>query len=95
MIVPVKLKSAYSRVFNRGKNNLQAVFSRTGIHFSIGAYNIEHGYADMLALGRQSLADPKLPSKYLADKEGEINWCTCSSSLSLPVRHAASPTPAS
>ena len=38
----------------------------------------------MIALGRQSLADPKLPAKYLADKEDEINWCVaCDSCAEL------------
>ena len=43
--------------------------------------------ADMVALGRQSLADPKLPAKYLADKEDEINWCVaCDKCVELLIR---------
>ena len=38
---------------------------------------IGNGDFDMIALGRQSLADPYLPAKYLNGKEQEIHWCTC------------------
>ncbi len=71
----VVMGGAYS-VLNKGKNNLQAVQPEWNSLFHWGNYNIEHGYADMVALGRQSLADPKLPAKYLADKEDSIDWCT-------------------
>ena len=75
--------SAYS-VLNRGKNTLKAVQPEWNSLIHWGNYNIEHGYVDMIALGRQSLADPKLPAKYLADKEDEINWCVaCDSCAEL------------
>lgn len=45
--------------------------------FHWGNYLIEHGSTDMIAIGRQSLADPALPKKYLEDREEEINWCRC------------------
>ena len=38
---------------------------------------IEQGDFDMIALGRQSFADPALPAKYLSGKQSDIHWCTC------------------
>ena len=31
----------------------------------------------MVAIGRQCLADPYLPKKYLEDKTEDIKWCIC------------------
>lgn len=77
---------AYS-VLNRGKNTLQAVQPEWNNMFHWGNYNIEKGWADMIALGRQSLADPKLPIKYCEDREDEIKWCTaCDSCVELLIR---------
>ena len=77
---------AYS-VLNKGNNTLQAVQPEWNNMFHWGNYNIEHGYADMIALGRQSLADPKLPIKYLEDREDEINWCiACDFCVELLIR---------
>lgn len=74
---------AYS-VLNNGKNKLHAVNKDWNSLIHWGNYNIEHGYCDMIALGRQSLADPKLPAKYLTDREDEINWCVaCDSCAEL------------
>jgi len=82
----VVMGGAYS-VLNKGKNNLQAVQPEWNSLFHWGNYNIEHGYADMVALGRQSLADPKLPAKYLADKEDAIKWCTaCDQCVELLIQ---------
>jgi len=82
----VVVGGAYS-VLNRGKNTLQAVQPEWNSLFHWGNYNIEHGYADMVALGRQSLADPKLPVKYIEDREDEIHWCTaCDSCVELLIR---------
>jgi tRNA-dihydrouridine synthase len=39
--------------------------------------NLREGVCDMVALGRQSLADPLLPVKYEDGRPEEINWCTC------------------
>ncbi|MDL2236438.1 2,4-dienoyl-CoA reductase [Christensenellaceae bacterium OttesenSCG-928-K19] len=77
---------AYS-VLNKGKNTLQAVQPEWNSMFHWGNYNIEKGYCDMIALGRQSLADPLLPKKYLEDKEDDIKWCTaCDSCVELLIR---------
>lgn len=47
-------------------------------------YCIKTGSMDMIGLGRQALADPFLPLKYLAGKEKEINWCkTCNCCFDL------------
>ena len=82
----VVMGGAYS-VLNKGKNNLQAVQPEWNSLFHWGNYNIEHGYADMVALGRQSLADPKLQIKYLTDKEDEIDWCTaCDKCVELLIQ---------
>ncbi len=82
----VVMGGAYS-VLNTGKNNLQAVQPEWNSMFHWGNYNIEHGYADMISLGRQSLADPKLPAKYMADKEDDINWCVaCDACVELLIR---------
>ena len=82
----VVIGGAYS-VLNNGKNFLRAVQPEWNSLFHWGNYNIEHGYADMVALGRQSLADPKLPAKYIADKEDEIKWCiACDRCVELLIR---------
>ena len=79
---------AYS-VLNKGNNTLQAVSPEWNSMFHWGNYNIEHGYADMIALGRQSLADPKLPKKYLTDREEEINWCiACDNCVELLIQQS-------
>lgn len=38
---------------------------------------IEKGMFDAAALGRQALADPYLPQKYLAETGEQIHWCKC------------------
>ncbi|MEI6100318.1 MAG: 2,4-dienoyl-CoA reductase [Eubacteriales bacterium] len=82
----VVMGGAYS-VLNNGKNNLQAVQPEWNNMFHWGNYNIEHGYADMISLGRQSLADPKLPIKYCEDREDEIKWCTaCDNCVELLIQ---------
>jgi 2,4-dienoyl-CoA reductase-like NADH-dependent reductase (Old Yellow Enzyme family) len=82
----VVIGSAYS-VLNNGNNALQAVEKEKSTVFYWGNKNIDDGYVDMIALGRQSLADPKLPAKYLEDKEDEIKWCTaCDNCVELLIR---------
>jgi len=82
----VVIGGAYS-VLNNGKNKLLAVQPEWNSTFHWAKYNIEHGYADMVALGRQSLADPKLPLKYLTDREDEIKWCiACDGCVELLIR---------
>jgi len=82
----VVIGSAYS-VFNKGNNKLQARNKEENTLFFWGNKNIADGVTDMIALGRQSLADPKLPIKYLEGRESEIKYCTaCDNCIELLIR---------
>ncbi len=59
------------------KNGMRGVTPEQNNLFYWGNYLIEHGNCDALALGRQSIADPALPEKYLEGKEDEIHYCMC------------------
>ena len=49
--------------------------------------NIRDGVVDMVAIGRQSLADSALPAKLEAGKADEIHWCTvCDNCLEFLIR---------
>jgi 2,4-dienoyl-CoA reductase-like NADH-dependent reductase (Old Yellow Enzyme family) len=72
----VVIGSAYS-IFGNGKNSFQAVKREENTLLYWGNKNIQDGVVDMVALGRQSLADPLTPAKLMAGKEDEVNWCTC------------------
>ena len=71
----VVIGSAYS-IFRDGKNNLQAVEREKNTLLYWGDKNIRDGVVDMVALGRQSLADPFTPVKLMENREEEIAWCT-------------------
>jgi 2,4-dienoyl-CoA reductase-like NADH-dependent reductase (Old Yellow Enzyme family) len=71
----VVIGSAYS-IFRDGKNALQGVEQEKNTLLYWGDKNIKDGVVDMVALGRQSLADPFTPAKLLDGKENEVNWCT-------------------
>ena len=80
--------SNYS-VFGKGKNKLQAVSLEDRSLLEYGAQNIAKGYTDMIALGRQSLADPLLPLKLREGREKEINYCTaCDNCLELLIQQS-------
>lgn len=82
----VVIGSAYS-VFNKGNNKLQARNKEESTMFYWGNKNIEDGVTDMIALGRQSLADPMLPIKYTEGKESDIKWCTaCDNCIEFLIR---------
>ncbi len=84
----VVIGSNYS-VFGKGKNKLQAVTPEDSSLLSYGAQNIEKGYVDMIALGRQSLADPLLPLKFREGREDEIDYCTaCDNCLELLIQQS-------
>ena len=70
----VVMGGAYS-VLNKGKNKLNAIYPEKNGLIYFGNYNIEHGNCDMIALGRQSLADPYLPKKCCDDKVEDIKRC--------------------
>jgi 2,4-dienoyl-CoA reductase-like NADH-dependent reductase (Old Yellow Enzyme family) len=82
----VVIGSNYS-VFGKGKSKLQAVSPKDSHLLAYGAQNIAKGYVDMVAVGRQSLADPLLPLKLREGREKEINYCTtCDNCLELLIR---------
>ena len=65
-------------VLRDGKNNgLSGLDPEKNSLFYWGNTCIEAGDFDMIALGRQSLADPFLPQKYIDKKTDEIRWCLC------------------
>jgi 2,4-dienoyl-CoA reductase-like NADH-dependent reductase (Old Yellow Enzyme family) len=82
----VVIGSNYS-VFGKGRSKLQAVSRKDSSLLVYGAQNIAKGYTDMVALGRQSLADPLLPLKLREGREKEINYCTtCDNCLELLIQ---------
>jgi 2,4-dienoyl-CoA reductase-like NADH-dependent reductase (Old Yellow Enzyme family) len=82
----VVIGSNYS-VFGKGKNKLAAVSPKDAALLAYGAQNIAKGYVDMVALGRQSFADPLLPLKLREGREKEIKYCTaCDNCLELLIR---------
>ncbi len=82
----VVIGSAYS-VLNNGKNKLKAVNREESSLLYWGNKNIADRVTDMIALGRQSLADGQIPAKLSAGKEDEIKWCTaCDNCIELLIR---------
>jgi 2,4-dienoyl-CoA reductase-like NADH-dependent reductase (Old Yellow Enzyme family) len=72
----VLIGSAYS-LFRDGRNPFRGVKREESSFAYWAAKNIHSGVCDMVALGRQSLADPLMPAKLQAGKDDEIDWCTC------------------
>lgn len=82
----VVIGSNYS-VFRDGKSKLSAVKPEDSSLVNFAASNIEKGYTDMIALGRQSLADPLFPLKLREGRENDIKYCTvCDNCLELLIR---------
>ncbi len=82
----VVIGSAYS-VLNYGNNALQAVNREEASLKYWGNKNIKDGVTDMIAIGRQSLADSLLPAKMKDGKEDTINWCTaCDECIEFLIR---------
>jgi 2,4-dienoyl-CoA reductase-like NADH-dependent reductase (Old Yellow Enzyme family) len=82
----VVIGSAYS-VFRNGQNNLMAVNREESSLVYWGNKNIKDGVCDMIAIGRQSLADSLLPKKLLEGRKDEIDWCTaCDNCIELLIR---------
>jgi 2,4-dienoyl-CoA reductase-like NADH-dependent reductase (Old Yellow Enzyme family) len=76
-------------IFRNGKNNLCAVEPEKSSLLHYGAQCIKSGAMDMLALGRQSFADPFLPKKLRGGKEDEIRYCTvCDNCLELLIQQS-------
>jgi len=82
----VVIGSAYS-VLNNGKNELQARKKEENTLWFWANKNIRDRVTDMVAIGRQSLADGQLPRKFAEDKEKDIRWCTaCDNCIELLIR---------
>jgi len=83
----VVIGSGYS-VFRDGNNTFQAVEKPNKSSLTYwGEKNIKEGITDMIAIGRQSIADPELPAKLEEGKEDEIKWCTaCDNCMELLIR---------
>lgn len=65
-------------ILRDGKNNgMTGINPERGNLFYWSNTCIEQGDFDMVALGRQSFADPALPAKYLSGRQEDIRWCTC------------------
>jgi 2,4-dienoyl-CoA reductase-like NADH-dependent reductase (Old Yellow Enzyme family) len=78
--------SAYS-VFRNGQNKFLAVNRDESSFVSWGNKNIRDGVCDMVAVGRQSLADSLLPAKLVAGKAKEVDWCTaCDNCIEFLIR---------
>lgn len=75
--------------FRSGKNGLCAVTEEESNLLNYGAWCIENDICDMVALGRQSFADPYLPRKVEEGKASEIQWCLlCDSCLELLIQQS-------
>jgi 2,4-dienoyl-CoA reductase-like NADH-dependent reductase (Old Yellow Enzyme family) len=82
----VIIGSNYS-VFRNGKNGLLAVEKEDSSMFALGSKFIKEGKVDMIAIGRQSYADPMMPKKLAEGREDEIKWCTlCDHCIELLIR---------
>ena len=84
----VVIGSNYS-VFGKGRSKLQAVSPEDSALLAYGAQNVQNGYVNMIALGRQSMADPLLPLKFREGREKEIKYCTaCDNCLELLIQQS-------
>jgi len=74
-------------VFRNGKNGILGAEPEKNSLLHWGDKFIREGKVDMVALGRQSLADPLLPRKLREGNEKDIKWCTlCDNCLELLIR---------
>ncbi len=75
--------------FRDGNNGLCAVTPEESNLLSFGEWCLNDGVCDMVALGRQSLADPALPKKVMEGRLDEINYCLlCDSCLELLIQQS-------
>jgi len=82
----VLIGSAYS-IFRDGKNSFRGVRREEASLVYWGNKNIRDGVCDVIALGRQSLADPLLPAKLERGNPDEIHWCTtCDNCIEFLIR---------
>ncbi|MBN2044591.1 MAG: NADH:flavin oxidoreductase [Anaerolineales bacterium] len=82
----VVIGSAYS-IYSDGRIKFLATEKEKTTFEYWANKNISDGYVDMVALGRQSLADSELPIKMLEGRADEINWCSlCDNCLEFLIR---------
>ena len=82
----VVIGSAYS-VLGNGKNQLQARKKEENTLLYWASRNVRDGVTDMVALGRQSLADGQIPLKLKEEREEDITWCiACDNCIELLIR---------
>jgi 2,4-dienoyl-CoA reductase-like NADH-dependent reductase (Old Yellow Enzyme family) len=72
----VVIGGAYS-VFRNGQNKFLAVNREESTFVYWANKNIRDGVCDIVAVGRQSLADSAMPAKLEAGKDDQVDWCTC------------------
>jgi hypothetical protein len=74
-------------VLNNGNNQLQARKKEENTLLFWANKNIKDKVTDMVALGRQSLADGQIPLKVMEDRENDIKWCTaCDNCIEFLIR---------
>jgi 2,4-dienoyl-CoA reductase-like NADH-dependent reductase (Old Yellow Enzyme family) len=74
-------------VYRNGKNSFRGVKPEESSLIYWGNKNIRDGVCDMVAIGRQSLADPLLPSRLEQGKADEVHWCTvCDNCIEFLIR---------
>ena len=83
----VVIGSAYS-IFRDGNNNLQPRVPKEQKSLTYWANkNISEGVCDMIAIGRQALADSAMPKKLAAGKPEDVDWCVaCDNCVELLIR---------
>ena len=75
--------------FRNGKNGLCAVTEEESNLLNYSAWCVENDICDMIALGRQSFADPLLPKKLAEGKEDDIKYCLlCDKCLELLIQQS-------
>ena len=75
--------------FTDGKNGLEAVTPEESNILDYGNWCVETGVCDMIALGRQSLADPYMPKKVREGKLDDIHYCrVCDLCLELLIQQS-------
>ncbi|WP_312502609.1 oxidoreductase [Lacrimispora sp.] len=67
--------SGYS-IYRDGKKGFHAVKKEKNTLRFWGEKNINEGVVDAIAIGRQSYADPYLPTKMEKNDDASIKWCT-------------------
>jgi 2,4-dienoyl-CoA reductase-like NADH-dependent reductase (Old Yellow Enzyme family) len=78
--------SNYS-IYRDGKNAFRGVKREEASFLYWANKNIREGVCDMVAIGRQSLADPLLAAKLEGGREAEIDWCTaCDNCIEFLIR---------